>query len=182
VDEALSLAQAEQQRTYGLGHGSRVRDLILQQARILERMRRFDEAWQLLDGLAQLDRSARRRAGAPDDEVRTRELVVLTSLLRIARHSGRTDPVVEALRTETAGLAEDTPARVLTRNPSLLRDLAAEVGDVSPRALELATDVRGVDVALEEDAAEEPSHSAPERSPVTREDFVSETDESQEYR
>ena len=41
VDEALSLARAEQQRASGLGHDTWIRDLILQQARILERMGRF---------------------------------------------------------------------------------------------------------------------------------------------
>ena len=57
----------------GLGHDDdRVRDPILQQARILERMRRFEEAWGLLDRLVQLDRAARARSGEMDDEVRTR--------------------------------------------------------------------------------------------------------------
>ena len=182
VDEALSLARAEQQRASGLGHDTWIRDLILQQARILERMGRFEEAWELLDGLTRLDRSARRRGGVPDDEVRARELVVLTSLLRIARHSDRTGQALDALRTETVELTEGTPARVLTRSPSLLRDLAAEIGDLSRRVLTLATTVRGVDVPQADEAPDEPTPLESEPPTVAHQDFVSEADDSQGYR
>jgi hypothetical protein len=181
VEEALDLAETEQQRASGLGHDSQVRDAILQQARILERMRRFVEAWGLLDRLARLDRAARARSSAVDDEVRMRELVVLTSLLRIARHSGRADEVVEALRTETVGLAEGTPARLLTRSPSLLRDLAAEIGDLSPRVIELATTVRGIDVEQGVEAPEAPTSYRTAPPTVEHEQFVSEADDSQGY-
>jgi hypothetical protein len=186
VEEALDLAEAEQQRASGVGHDARVRDLILQQARILERMRRLQDAWELLNRLARLDRAARARGGVLDDEVRTRELVVLTSLLRIARHSGQADWVVEALQTETVQLAEGTPARVLTRSPSLLRDLAAEIGDLSGRVLRLATTVRGVDVEQHPEASQAPTPGAPtliepEPPVVPHEAFVSETDDSQGY-
>jgi hypothetical protein len=180
VEEALDLAVAEQQRASGVGHDARVRDLILQQARILERMRRLKDAWELLDRLARLDRAARARGGVLDGEVRTRELVVLTSLLRIARHSGRADRV-EALRTETVELAEGTPARVLTLSPSLLRDLAAEIGDLSQRVLRLATIVRGVDVEQQAEAPQAPTLVEPEPPAVAHEEFVSEADDSQGY-
>jgi hypothetical protein len=181
VQEALDLAETEQQRASGVGHDARVRDLILQQARILERMRRLEEAWGLLDRLARLDRAARARSGVLDDEVRTRELVVLTSLLRIARHSARADRLVEALRTETVELAEGTPARMLTRSPSLLRDLAAEIGDLSPRVLRLATTVRGVDVEQQAEEQGAPTPLETEPPTVTHEQFVSEADDSQGY-
>ena len=186
VEEALDLAETEQQSASGVGHDARVRDLILQQARILERMRRFEEAWELLDRLARLDRAARARGGVLDGEVRMRELVALTSLLRIARHSGRADPAVEALRTETVELADGTPARLLTRSPSLLRDLAAEIGDLSQRVLRLATTVRGVDVEQQAETPQVPTPGAPaltepEPSAVAHEEFISETDDSQDY-
>ena len=186
VEEALDLAETEQQSASGVGHDARVRDLILQQARILERMRRFEEAWELLDRLARLDRAARVRGGVLDGEVRMRELVALTSLLRIARHSGRADPAVEALRTETVELADGTPARLLTRSPSLLRDLAAEIGDLSQRVLRLATTVRGVDVEQRAETPQVPTPGAPaliepEPSAVAHEEFISETDDSQDY-
>lgn len=180
VEEALNLAEAEQQRASGLGHDDQVRDLILQQARILERMRRFKGAWGLLDRLAQLDRAARARSGELDDEVRTRELVVLTSLLRIARHSGRPDRVVEMLRTETTELAERTPSRVLTRSPSLVRDLAAEIGNQSRRVLQLATTVRGVDLEGGK-ALEAPVTIGTEPLLVEHDRFVTESDAAQGY-
>ena len=145
VDEALELARAEQQRGSAVGQNERGRDLVLHQARILERMGRSTEAWDLLFRLVELDRSARKRVAVIDEDVRTRDLVALTSLLRIARHADRTDELVKGLRAETVALAEATPARVLTRSPSLLRDLAAEVGGQSKRILKLASDVRGAD-------------------------------------
>jgi hypothetical protein len=171
LQEALDLAAGEQRRASRLGHDAGVRDLILQQARILERLLRFDEAWTLLHRLTELDRVARARGGVPDDEVCVRELVVLTSLLRVGRHSGRDDEDYAALRAKTAGLAEATSARVLSRSPSLLRDLAAEIGDLSPRILEIASTVRGVDT-------KQPGTVGP----VEREVFIADSDGSQGYR
>ena len=101
-------------------------------------MRRWSDAWTLLELLATLDRNRRARTAALDDEVRIRELVVLTSMLRIARHRKRPDRPVDELTRETVGLAETTPQRILTANPSLLRDLAAEIGSSSPQILQLA--------------------------------------------
>ncbi|MEV6925058.1 AAA family ATPase [Dactylosporangium sp. NPDC051485] len=139
--DALRLCEQELRRASALGDDARVRDLIVQQARILERGGRFDEAWDLLEPLAALERAARARGGPIEPGTRTRHLVLLTSLLRIARHAPRPGPVVDPLRAETVALAEDAPARELSGHPSLLRDLAAEVGAVSPRIFALASAV-----------------------------------------
>jgi hypothetical protein len=180
VDEALRLAEDEQRRASRSGDDTRVRDLIMHQARILERMGRFEDAHGLLVRLAQLDRAARARGGVLDEEVRVRDLVVLTSLLRNARHAGRAGADVDELRVETVELADSTPARMLARTPSLLRDLAAEVGDLSPRILEQATMVRGADPGP---PVGTPGQWWPptEPAPVSREQFISETDESQKF-
>ena len=138
VEEALRLAREERERASQHGAIEQVRALTIQEARILERMRRWDEAWTLLDGLAKLDRDRRARTDALDDEVRIRELIVLTSMLRIARHEKRPDRPVDELTRETVDLANATPPRLLTANSSLLRDLAAEIGRSAPQILQLA--------------------------------------------
>jgi len=159
VQEALSLARKERQRASQQGGLGEVRALISQEARILERMRQWSAAWELLDGLATLDRNRRARTDKLDDEVRIRELVVLTSMLRIARNErrlrerlrhvtssvvrivrrqGRPDRHIDELTSETVSLAEATPERLLTANPSLLRDLAAEIGTNAPQIFQLA--------------------------------------------
>jgi hypothetical protein len=183
VSDALDLAETEQQRASGLGQDARVRDLILQQARLLERRSRFQEARGLLDRLARLDRAARARSGVLDEEVRIRELVVLTSLLRITRQLNPPDRDIETLRTETVELAERTPLRVLTRSPSLLRDLAAEIGDLSTRVLELATTVRGIDLqqAPEAEAPGASTSFEAEQPTAAQKQFITEADHSQEY-
>ena len=88
--------------------------------------------------LAVLDRARRARTDSFDEEVRVRELIVLTSLLRVARNQRRSGREVEDLVTDTVRLAERTPDRILTSTPSLLRDLAGEIGRVSPKILALA--------------------------------------------
>lgn len=138
VQEALSLAEEERERASRRGAVEEVRALTSQEARILERMRRWDEAWTLLADLVELDRDRRARTSALDDEVRVRELIVLTSMLRIARHEMRPDRPIDELTRETVDLAEATPPRLLTANRSLLRDLAAEIGPSSPQILQLA--------------------------------------------
>lgn len=138
ADEALALAAAERERAAGRGDVDLVRALITAQARIYERLRRWPEAWELWQRLAVLDRARRQRTDALDEEARVRELIVLTSLLRVARNQRRSGPEVEALVAETVGLAERTPDRILTSAPSLLRDLAGEIGRVSAKVLALA--------------------------------------------
>jgi hypothetical protein len=159
VQEALSLARKERQRASQKGGLGEVRALISQEARILERMRQWPAAWELMACLAALDRNRRARTDKLDDEVRIRELVVLTSMLRIARNEmslrermrhvtsstvrivrgqRRPDRHIDELTRETASLAEATPQRLLTANPSLLRDLAVEIGSNAPQILQLA--------------------------------------------
>lgn len=177
LEEALRLAKVEQKRVSALGQDVEVRELIVQEALILERMRRFGEAWRLLARLADMDRTARTRRPGLDEELVTRELVVLTSMLRIARHALRDDTAVQQLRSTTADLADEAPSRVLTRNPSLLRDLAAELGDASPRVLRLATEVRGVEVGQRAD----PANPSDEGHFVSAETFAREADKSLGY-
>jgi hypothetical protein len=143
VAEALELVAVERERASRRGSLDTMRELISQEARILERMRRWSEAWALLDRLAVLDRDRRARTGRADDEIRIRELVVLTSMLRVARHQGRDDDETRELVRETAALAEATPARLLTGAPSLLRDLASEIGRASSLILALAATTLG---------------------------------------
>jgi hypothetical protein len=138
VSEALSLAEQERARAELRGDPDLVRALITAQARLNERLRHPKRAWDLWQSLAALDRARRGRTSALDEEVRVRELIVLTSLLRVARQLRRSDRTVTELRAETIRLALGTPRRLLTDNPSLLRDLAAETGDDSPELLSLA--------------------------------------------
>jgi UDP-N-acetylglucosamine transferase subunit ALG13 len=53
---------------------------------------------------------------------------------------------VDELRKETVELAEATPRHILARSPSLARDLAAEIGDASPKTVALARSMRGIDL------------------------------------
>jgi hypothetical protein len=164
VRPALRLARKEQKWASQRRELQRLRAFTSQEARILERMHKWSAAWDLLDSLAALDRDRRVLADKFDDEVRTRELVVLTSMLRIARNERRPPPrgrvrtiVSRAVRIvwrpkrpdrhideftrETVSLVEATPRRLLTANPSLLRDLAAEIGPSAPEIEQLAASV-----------------------------------------
>ena len=182
VQEALSLAREERERASQQGAVRQVRALISQEARILERMRQWSAAWDLLDGLATLDRDRRARTDKFDDEVRIRELVTLTSMLRIARNERRLreriraivpdavrivrrqrrpDRHIDELTRETVSLAESTPQRLLAATPSLLRDLAAEIGPSAPQILQLAAS------ALATPAGAEPGSAHPETIAVT---------------
>jgi hypothetical protein len=143
TEEALTLAEDERERAARRGDADLVRALITAQARIYERLRRWPQAWELWQSLAVLDRARRERTDALDEEVRVRELIVLTSLLRVARNQRRSGPGIEDLVAETVTLAERTPDRILTSTPSLLRDLAAEIGGVSPKILALAERIIG---------------------------------------
>jgi hypothetical protein len=159
VRKALKLAREERERASQQGAVRQVRALISQEARILERKHKWSSAWELLDSLAALDRNRRARTDKFDDEVRIRELVVLTSMLRIARNERRIrerirtivpsiirivrrqkrpDRHIDKITRETVSLAEATPKRLLTANPSLLRDLAAEIGPRAPEIFQLA--------------------------------------------
>jgi hypothetical protein len=155
VTEALGLVAAERENACRRGSLTTMRELITHEARILERLSRWEAAMTLLGQLAGLDRERRARNSRLDDDVRVRELVVLTSMLRIARHQGRDDPEIEELRNETAELAGSTPGRLLTGIPSLLRDLAAEIGLASPGIMELA--VATLAEPSEEELSEEPA-------------------------
>lgn len=171
LSEALLLVIGEQRRAISDGDVARIRELIIAEARVLERMRSWSAAWNRLSSLAEVD--TERRAGQPpdaqvDDDVRIRELVVLTSMLRVARRSRRLGARLRRLvqgilplwpfalatrgprsaripresiaevKEQTVALAESTSERVLTANASLLRDLAAEIGPSSEQILQIA--------------------------------------------
>ncbi len=161
--KALALIRSERERAATDRDPVRLRELIVQEARILERERRWSRAWALLAGLGDTDRERRAHAAAKraqvDNDVRVQDLVVLTSMLRIARHErsrrerlrllvrhprqfrSPPDRHVDQLTRETVAVALATPRRVLRANTGLLRDLAAEIGDASPEILGLATTV-----------------------------------------
>jgi hypothetical protein len=186
LQDALSLAMEERERAPQPGAVRQVRALVSLEAKIRERMRQWSEAWKLLDDLANRDRDRRTRTDNLDDEVRVQELIVLTSMLRVARNEARNirelfililelfvrifglftarnrwrvrerirdivpsvvsvvrpqrrpDRHIDELTRETVGLAEATPQRLLTANPSLLRDLASEIGRSAPQFIQLA--------------------------------------------
>ncbi|MBO3748412.1 AAA family ATPase [Streptosporangiaceae bacterium NEAU-GS5] len=139
LPEALELVVRERERAISRGSLDTARELISSEARIRERIGQWGQAMSLLSQLADVDRRRRARDPGVDDDVRIQELVVLTSMLRIARHSDRRDERhVQELTDETAALAEATPKRLLTKAPSLLRDLAVEIGTVAPSIRDLA--------------------------------------------
>jgi hypothetical protein len=154
VNEARSIAVTARKRATRRGDTDLVRTLISAEARINERLRQWEAAWGLWQRLCGLDRARRERTDAFDEEVRVRELIVLTSLLRVARHMDRADQEVADIAAETAELAERTPDRILVGTPALLRDLAAEIGDGSPAILSLASRFLGepADATPETDA------------------------------
>jgi tetratricopeptide (TPR) repeat protein len=185
IDEALALAVSEAQRAAQRGLDLTLREMLSRQARIFERMQRWDEATKVLDGLLTLDRERRARTSRLDEEVRKRELVVLTSLLRIERHRGRgQEDATEALAIEAIQLAENTPQRVLVKAPSLLRDLAAEIGPRSSSILRLAVDTLGPGaVGLIKSDGGSPNEAAisPSEDDTWSDRFVTDSDWSQEY-
>jgi hypothetical protein len=201
VREAYELAHGERELATRRGDEEATEDLILLEARVTERMRRWQEASALLDNLADLYRDRRSHRPRFDDEIRARELIVLTSLLRVARHAALVGPQVDAVSAETVELAEATPPRALAVRPSLLRDLAAEIGERSPAILRLAVaELRDVvsneEVAPASDpmeygppatAEDQPAESDPFEygSPATAEDwrgrFEADADDSQQY-
>jgi hypothetical protein len=169
VEEALSLAETERARAARRGDADLVRALITAQSRIYERLRRWAEAWELWQRLAVLDHARRERTDALDEEVRVRELIVLTSLLRVARNQRRSGPEIEDLVADTVRLAERTPDRILTSTPSLLRDLAGEIGRVSPKILALAERTIGGKRTVSTDDPAWHSDDDPQHSPGTAE-------------
>lgn len=159
LPEALKLSRGTREQAERQSDVARLRTLIVSEARILERMRRWATAWDLLAGLAELDRARRAKPEPPlDDDLRIQHLIVLTSMLRIARNERRLAerlrnlavtlllrfrwyqvphrPVAD-LTAETVALAESTPQRVLYAQPSLLRDLGGEIGEKSDAVLRL---------------------------------------------
>jgi hypothetical protein len=182
MDEALELAEAARRQAEGRGDLALVRTLITAQARINERLRRWVSAWNLLANLAALDRARRVRTDAVDDDIRTSELVMLTSLLRIARHMGRvadSDPEVAELTEETIRLARGTPRRLLTANTPLLRDLAAEAGEAAPEFVVLADETLAPETETPQTAVPDITILAPE--PNTFRTYQIGTDNAQDF-
>ncbi|MCQ6553288.1 AAA family ATPase [Streptomyces sp. C10-9-1] len=89
-------------------------------------------------------RRVRRAAEQQGDRVLA--LRALTASLRLHRRGGSaSSPAAEEVRGELVAGVAAAGDRTLERHPSLLRDLAAELGDRLPRLVALAVRVLGVD-------------------------------------
>lgn len=112
--------------------------LLLLGARLAEDVERYEE----VEALAVEAQSAARSA---DD--RSLALSADVARLRLCRRTG-SDPELEAeLHEEVAEAAARLTVRERSRNPSLVRDLAAEVGDAVPDLLLDAMGVHGLDLS-----------------------------------
>ncbi|QNP61784.1 AAA family ATPase [Streptomyces genisteinicus] len=88
---------------------------------------------------------ARRAAGTRQDG--TALLRVDTARLRLYRRTGTADvPDALALREDVLARLRGWNTRSLERHPTLVRDLAAELGDALPRLVPLAARLLGVDL------------------------------------
>jgi WD40 repeat protein len=96
LDEALAVARRSRAAATRRGWVDVIRQLVPHEARLLERLRRWDEASALLRELREINRE-RRLTRAPSEQEALDDLVALTSLLRISRHAGaRSDRLADA--------------------------------------------------------------------------------------
>ena len=164
VDRALDLAAAATAPTV-------FSELALFGARICEDLGRFADAHDLLT-------QARRAAQRPAADIQL--LSVAAAQLRLHRRGGTLDTAeARALRADTLARARNLSSKAYTRHPTLLRELAAEIGDDMPELVSYTARSLGVDLAegsgellraslTDEDVAdfvatsEEPSEADPE--------------------
>ncbi|MFC9271956.1 AAA family ATPase [Streptomyces zhihengii] len=112
-------------------------EIALLGARLEEDAGRFDASRDLL--------AEARPASARQD--RTALLSVDTALLRLHRRTGTADaPDARALREDVLARVAEWRTRDLERHPTLVRDLAAEIGDALPHLVPLAARLNGVDL------------------------------------
>lgn len=150
---ALGLARSEKALAARRGDDRSVRWRILDEVRIFEVQGLFQEALVALDVLVDATADQRRRIN--DEEEVLDELVVLTTWLRLVRRLRLGQIDIQKIQEETVQLAESTPGRILSRRPSLLRDLAAEIGPRSPKTVEVAVRVLGIEEETRHSLSEE---------------------------
>ncbi|MEV2214144.1 AAA family ATPase [Streptomyces sp. NPDC050997] len=132
VDHALDLAAAATDPTV-------FSELALFGARICEDLGRFADAHDLLI-------QARRAAQRPAADIQL--LSVAAAQLRLHRRGGTLDTAeARALRADTLARARNLSSKAYTRHPTLLRELAAEIGDDMPELVSHTARSLGVDLA-----------------------------------
>lgn len=112
--------------------------LYLLGARVYEDANDFDQAQRLAESAL---------STATEDSLRVTQASALAALVRINRRRGTASSRgAVALRADLLELASSLTAYERIRNPSLLRELAAEVGSAMPDLLKEAAAVSGIDV------------------------------------
>jgi hypothetical protein len=138
VDEAMGLVDEGLEWTTEEGRSATFVELAILGARIAEDGGRFTQA---IDYLEQ----ARSAAMATDDRILS--LAAGVAQLRLYRRSGAgASSKADRLREEVIEESSTLSRRDRTRYPSLLRDLAAEIGDSVPDLILDATRLVGVDI------------------------------------
>ncbi|MFE2503559.1 AAA family ATPase [Streptomyces rubiginosohelvolus] len=130
VDQALDLAaEATDPAAFT--------ELALTGARIYEDLGQFSNARDLL---------AQARRAVPDDDIQM--LSVAAAQLRLHRRAGALDTAeAQALRADTLARVRNLGRKRYTRHPSLIRELAAEIGDEMPELVSYTARSLGVDLA-----------------------------------
>ncbi|MFJ8062987.1 AAA family ATPase [Streptomyces sp. NPDC096142] len=112
-------------------------ELALTGARICEDLGHFGDARDLL---------TQARRAVPDDDIQL--LSVAAAQLRLHRRAGALDTAeAQALRADTLARVRNLGSKRYTRNPSLIRELAAEIGDEMPELVSYTARSLGVDLA-----------------------------------
>ncbi|WP_327725440.1 lipase/acyltransferase domain-containing protein [Streptomyces europaeiscabiei] len=130
VDRALDLAaEATEPAAFT--------ELALTGARICEDLGHFGDARDLL---------TQARRAVPDDDIQV--LSVAAAQLRLHRRAGALDTTeAQALRADTLARVRNLSRKRYTRHPSLIRELAAEIGDEMPELVSYTARSLGVDLA-----------------------------------
>ena len=156
-DEALAAASAAAEWCGDHREVATLTDVTLLAARVSEDIGDFGQAERWL-------REAERVTGAAGD--RTGQLTARVALLRIHRRSGTSgSDQARAIRAQVIQAAGELTARDRSRNPGLVRELAAEVGDELP---DIARDALRLSGLKESGVpAAEPSEGSAEAFPRT---------------
>jgi cellulose synthase operon protein C len=138
ADEALQLVERSLTWAAEEGRTSTYIDLAVLGARVAEDVERFPVATRYLD-------LARDAADAQGDPIV--HLACGVALLRVHRRSGRSATAKwRRLRDEVVAASQGLTRAQKARHPSLVRDLAAEIGDVRPELVVEAAKLVGVDI------------------------------------
>ncbi|MEU6165998.1 AAA family ATPase [Streptomyces tanashiensis] len=137
IPEARRLVTETLERAGERGDAEAFADVAVLGARIAEDLGAYDQALDLLD-------QARRAAATTPGRVAWLQASV--AQLRIYRRSGAEESAhVQELRTAVVAATDLLRRRDRRRHPSLVRELAAEVGDVVPGLLSEAARTTGID-------------------------------------